>query len=415
VSAGAKDDNPLAGFARAHGLEFAERTELPAKGGLLSEDDLEQEGAATGALAEGEPGTLCRLTYTYRSNDTTRTVKRTAAVLRIPESIGFAPYLGARERLAVAIDLKTVELDGGGSVLAADGVDDQWLTELFSPAFAQWLNRSPEDFAWELADGVLCVSREGYLSKESELAALCADAAHIATTIREESLEEVDSGAARRTAAKVGKRKPQDQLVDSILAKTTFDKPPADVAAARTQFRDVVVHHPSTYFISIFMTLVWMLVVNVIGGGIYGLLLNLPNPGRAVIVYQLILFVVIGYFVLRSRINGTSEKLAAEGFWQQYAKTRGLRFEDTAEFAATHAKAKLPGKPVRVMTGSFDGLPGSLLVTGDGFTRGDSIALVAGPMGPTATAEFDVSAPGASAKLLDEYAAELVMDLRTRP
>jgi hypothetical protein len=67
------------------------------------------------------------------------------------------------------------------------------------------------------------------------------------------------------------------------------------------------------------------------------------------------------------------------------------------------------------MTGSFDGIPGSLLVTGDGFTRGDSIALVAGSAGPTATAEFDVSAPGASAKALDDYAAELVMDLRTRP
>ena len=67
-----------------------------------------------------------------------------------------------------------------------------------------------------------------------------------------------------------------------------------------------------------------MVAVNVIGGGIYGLLLNLPNPGQAVLIYQAFLFVVIGFFVLRSRINGTSKKLAAEGFWQQYARARGL-------------------------------------------------------------------------------------------
>jgi hypothetical protein len=67
------------------------------------------------------------------------------------------------------------------------------------------------------------------------------------------------------------------------------------------------------------------------------------------------------------------------------------------------------------MTGTVDGIPGSLLVTGNGLTRGDSIALVAGPSGPTATAEFDVSAPGASAKALDRFAADLALDLQTRP
>jgi hypothetical protein len=410
-----EDDHPLAEFASAHGLEFAERTELPARGGLLSEDDLTQDGAATGELAAGEPGTLCRLTYTYRSDDTTHTVKRTAAILRVPESIGFAPYLGARERLALVAGSKQVELAGGGRMFAADGVSDQWLTELLSPAFVQWLARNPDDFAWELADGVLCVSREGHLSKETELAALCADAAHIATTIREECLEEVQTGEAKRTAAKAKAPSGRDKLVSAVLAQTTFDRPPADVTSALDQFRQVVVRIPGTYISAAFKTLLLMLAVNVIGGGIYGLLLNLHNPGTAVLIYQLILFVVIGFFVLRSQINGTSKQLAIEGFWQQYAKARGLRFEDPSSFAATHAKAELPGNPVRVMTGTFEGIQGSLLVTGEGLKRGDSIALVAGEAGPTATAEFDVSAPGPSAKALDQYAADLALDLKTRP
>jgi hypothetical protein len=404
----------LAEFAGAHGLQYADQAELPAKGHLLSEDDLRQNGAATGDLAAGEPGTLAWLTYTYRSDDTTHTVKRTAAVLRVPESIGFAPYLGSAG-VGVALDTKKFDLEGGGSVVTANGVNDGWLAELFSPAFTAWLNRNPDDFEWELRDGVLCVSREGYRSKESELAALCSDAARIAGTIREECLEEVETGEAKRSAAKTKDSTGRDAFVNAVLARTTFERPPADVESSRAQFREVVTGHPGTYLSAVGKTLLFMVAVNIIGGGIYGLLLTLPNPGRAVLIYQGILFVVIGFFVLRSTINGMSKQLAAEGFWQQYAKTRGLAFEDPATFAATHAKAELPGNPVRVMTGTFDGIPGSLLVTGDGLKRGDSIALVAGESGPTATADFDVSAPGPSAAALDQYAADLVLDLKTRP
>ena len=414
MSAGAKDDSPLAGFARAHGLAYAETAELPAKGRLLSEDDLRQDGVATGDLAEGEPGSLCWLTYTYRSNDTTHTAKRTAAVLRIPESIGFAPYLSAAGD-GVVLAMKTFDLDGGGSIVAAKGINDQWLAELFSPAFTAWLHRNPDDFKWELTDGVLCVYRDDYMTKESELSALCTDAAHIATTIREECLEEVEGGEAKRTAARAAEPTGRDKVVSAVLARTTFDTPPADVTSTLDQFRQVVTRIPGTYLSAFFKTLLWMLAVNIIGGGIYGLLLNLPNPGTAVLVYQGILFVIIGFFVLRSTINGTSKQLASEAFWQQYANRRGLTFESPSEFAATHAKAELPGNPVRVMTGTFDGIQGSLLVTGDGLKRGDSIALVAGESGPTATADFDVSAPGPSATALDRFAADLVLDLKTRP
>ena len=91
------------------------------------------------------------------------------------------------------------------------------------------------------------------------------------------------------------------------------------------------------------MTLACMLVVNVIGGGIFGLLLNLPSPGRAVLIFELCLFAIIGFFVLRSQINGTSQKLAIEGFWREYARTRGLRLEDPSAFAADARE----GRPAR--------------------------------------------------------------------
>ena len=75
---------PLGEFARAHGLTLDGAPEIPRKGGLLGQDDLGVGAAATGALPGGEPGTVCHLTYTYRSDDTTHTVERTAAVLRVP-------------------------------------------------------------------------------------------------------------------------------------------------------------------------------------------------------------------------------------------------------------------------------------------------------------------------------------------
>jgi hypothetical protein len=402
-------------FAEAHGLEAAESVELATSGALLSENDLKQRAAATGALPGGETGTVCHLTYTTRSNDSTRTHDKTAVVIRVPESIGFAPYLAAGETsLYLGTKTRSVKLDGGGQVRAADGIDEAWLTELLSPAFTHWLQRSPDGFGWELAEGVLCVWRDGHLTTERELVPLCEDAALIARTVREESLEEVDSGKAEASAAET-KTDSEGKLAKAILDRTTFAHPPADVAEAMPQFRGLVVRHPSTYFVALFMTLAWMLGINIIGGGIFGLLLNLPNPGLAVLIFELALFAVVGFLCLRSQINGISKRLATEGFWREYARGRDLRSEDPGAFAATHAKAGLPGRPKRVLTGVFGGIPGSLMLTGDGLKRGDSIALVSGPSGPIATAELDLSAPGASARALDAYVETLVLDLQTQP
>ena len=411
----------IAGFAEAHRLRSEPAPELPAEGGLLSKDTLKIDAAASGELPGGEAGTICHLTYTYRSDDTTHTEHRTAAILRVPESMGFVPYLadpGAALRGGIGVKARTPKLGGDLSVRVADGVDDGWLNELFSPALTEWVLRSPDDFEWELVNGVLTVSRDGHLTKESELTRLCEDAAHLAGAVREESLEEVDSGEAVRTAVKT-KRNPQQVLVENMLPLVRFDQPPADVAASRGRFRELVVRHPSTYFISIWMTIVWTLVINVVGGGIFGLLLNLPNPGRAVLIFEICVLSIVGFLTFRHEINDRSQRLSVEAFWREYARARGLCAEEPCAFAATHAKAELPGNPTRVLSGSFDGVSGSLMVTGDGVKRGDSIALVAGPTGPVASVDFDVSAPGASAKALDAYSArladELKLDIATAP
>ncbi|MFL5870661.1 MAG: hypothetical protein ACJ75R_06235 [Solirubrobacterales bacterium] len=412
MTTGATPTTALDEFAKAHGLTVEAHPDLPTEGALLGESDLECHGAVSGALPGGEPGTVAHLSYTYRSNDHTHTVERTAVILRVPESIGFAPYLGTDSVVAVAT--KARKLDGGASVRVADGVDDGWLTEVFSPALSDWLARSPADFKWELANGVLCASRDGYRGSESDLEELCSDATHLARTIREQSLQEVDSGEAPRTAAKSKADPTKAALLGSLLPKVQFDQPPSDVAASRRQFHEHVVRHPSIYVRSLFLTLAITVAVNIIGGGIFGLLLNLPSPGRAVLIFEAIVLAIVGYFVVRGQIRGATETLSTEAFWLEYARSRKLTIEDPLRFAATHAKAELPGSPTKVLTGTFDGVQGSLMLTGDGFVRGDSVALVAGEQGPVASAPFEVSAPGVSVAALDSYAAKLAAELKAK-
>ena len=146
------------------------------------------------------------------------------------------------------------------------------------------------------------------------------------------------------------------------------------------------------------MGLAWALLINVIGAGIFGLLLNIPNPLLAVAIFEMVVIATTTFLSVRHEINSRSQSCAVEAFWQQYARARDLKADDPLEFAATHAKAELPGRPQRVMNGSFGGVGGALLITGDGLKRGDAIALVAGPSGPVASADFEASAPGASAQ-----------------
>ncbi len=158
-----------------------------------------------------------------------------------------------------------------------------------------------------------------------------------------------------------------------------------------------------------------MLAINVVGGGIYGLLLTVGDPLVNVLVYQVFLLILVGTLSFRS-VTGSVAKIASEeAFYRGYAKANGLTAVEPLQFAAEHAEADLPGKPLRVFEGSFGGSPGALMLTGAGRERGDRIALVRGPRGPTAVTELDVSAPGVSAAALDELTQTLVLDLETAP
>lgn len=165
----------LAEFAAEHGLSFPPEAEIPRQGSTLSREGAAVEAAASGALPGGIEGTLAHFSYVYTWTDSdnnrhSETRRFTLVVTRVPESIGFVPYLGfsgaaskfdegAGGEDMAPIHMEKSEVLKKASASAYKGTRESWLAQLFSPALIQWLERCDEDFGFELATGVLCVGR----------------------------------------------------------------------------------------------------------------------------------------------------------------------------------------------------------------------------------------------------------------
>ena len=91
----ATDRGFLGAFAEEHGLEVVERPDLPEHGGTLARASAEAGPAAKGKLPGGLEGTLTHFDYTTSDNDGHHYHHPlTLVVTRVPESMGFAPFLG---------------------------------------------------------------------------------------------------------------------------------------------------------------------------------------------------------------------------------------------------------------------------------------------------------------------------------
>jgi hypothetical protein len=313
------------------------------------------------------------------------------------------------------IHLDSVKALKGWSAFAYKGTSESWLAQLLSPAMVEWVTRCDEDFGFELANGVLCAGRAGYIDDQRGLEAICADVSHLANAIREESLEEVETGGTSEAAKDPDAIDPQ---MEAALQAVPLDAP-ADVTAARTAFAGHLRRSPSVLLRALRSGLIWALVLNIPSMAVPLLLID-SGQYALLAVIEAALVGLIAFFFYRRRVRAGAEKFAAEAFYRAYAGERELTLVEPLHFAATHAEAKLPFKPDRVLSGPLPGgAGGSLALAGDGSKRADRIAVVAGPKGPIAEAELQAEAPGISAKLLDAYrerlAQELAEDLATRP
>jgi hypothetical protein len=415
---------PLEKFAAVHGLTHSKSTSLPQQGNLLTRGG-SVEGAVKGELPGGIEGTLAHYTYTYTTTDSdnnTTTHHRffTIVVTAIPESIGFMPslgFVGAESEMSgiggtldevVKVDLGGDKGLDGARCYRYKGASENWTQQLLSPALLDWLARSESDLGFELANGVLCVSRKSYLEDPAAMQALCEEAAHLTAAIRSESEEESDTGGAESHAAKDPKA--LDPEMEAALAAVTVP-PPTSTVSATSSFA----HHlrsPATFFWALGKAMLIALVLNIPGIAIPILLIVAGNYALLAAI-EAVLIGVLVFFIFRKRVREGSKQYASEAFFRAYASSRGMTLEEPLHFAATHAEAKLPFRPDHVLAGPLPGGgEGCLCILGSGDKRADRIAVVAGPSGPVAESELEAEPQGLSTKDLDTYLEQLAGEAR---
>ncbi|MBS1844590.1 MAG: hypothetical protein JST53_09265, partial [Actinobacteria bacterium] len=370
---------------------------------------------------------LAYYTYTYTTTDSdghteSHTRRFTIVVTTVPQSIGFMPSLGFAgsdsDMTGLGGELEEVErVDLGGHAglkgcrcYRYKGASEMWTRRLFSPGFVDWLARSEDDFGFELADGVLTTSRTDYLGDAAALTGLCEEAAHLTEVIAAESDQDSESGTAAGNAAKDPKA--VDQRMEDALGAIAVD-PPESIGAAEPVFRRHLRHSPATFIHAISYAVAITLLLNIPGMAI-PIVLSVQGAWTLLAAIELGLVLTCAFFIFRKDLRTSGRKYAAEAFWRDYADKRHMKLEEPLHFAATHAEAKLPFRPDRVMSGPLPGGgEGAFCVYGDGSKREDRVAVLAGPAGPIAEAELEAEPQGLTTSDLDTYLDQLAGEVRS--
>jgi hypothetical protein len=199
-----------AAYAQQRGLNWQHHSAVPAATPLLRRGDTRRvDESFTGTLPGGLNGELALYTYEERSGDGSSGQAKelhhfTVVVSALPGLEGRLPGLFVQRRSGFRfldgaedvfrsnerIKLESEVLDRKCEIFADRRCDANWLRQLFSPTFVDFLaESSPEGFAFEVENGTLCVNVNRYRGKASELDELCTAAAAVAKRINEEAAE----------------------------------------------------------------------------------------------------------------------------------------------------------------------------------------------------------------------------------
>jgi hypothetical protein len=209
ASSRAKEDF-LRAYAESRDLSRRGRGGLPPVTPLLRRGDKRYATERMeGVLPGRERGTLAHYTYEDVSRDSdghrqTTYYHFTVAICEVPEAahrvgelycqrrFGFRFLDGFEDafRRKQRIEVESVAMDKRFETFADADTDPNWLRQLFEPSFIVWLSEhAPENFAFELVAGALCVNVKGHADSAAELDALCEAAGAVAGRLREESAE----------------------------------------------------------------------------------------------------------------------------------------------------------------------------------------------------------------------------------
>ncbi len=201
-------DESFNAFGRERGLENAGGQPVDALTPLLARaEGTRLEPAWRGRLAHGEYQLIGLLRYEggHALGATGGGwFEFVVAITRVAEAEQHVPRLFCRRRGRVespmgmgmeldseAIWTESEALSAEYEVVASPYQDPNWMRQLFSPAFIDWLTtRPPPSFAFELAYGDLAGSIDGTDPDPADLDALWETTAAVAARIRDECLEE---------------------------------------------------------------------------------------------------------------------------------------------------------------------------------------------------------------------------------
>jgi hypothetical protein len=199
-----------AAYAQQHGLQWSHAGAIPPATPLLRRGDVRRaDEAFSGTLPGGLDGVLALYTYEERSASSGGTqtselhhftvvladlpgLEKRLPALFVQRRSGFRFLDGAEDsfRSTERIKLESEELDKKAEIFADPACDANWLRQLFSPTFVDFLaEQAPEGFAFEVQNGTMCVNVNRHRGKAAELDELSKAAGAVAKRIRDEAAE----------------------------------------------------------------------------------------------------------------------------------------------------------------------------------------------------------------------------------
>ncbi len=191
-------------YAERRGLEFAERAPVPPVTPLLTKGDVRSfSPALRGTLPGGIEGVLARYRYRRSGEGGGRVFTFTVISSELPESSAYVPRLICERRgrstdnVHYGFEMRSEKLwqesealDRRYRITMGPYQDENWMRQLFSPAFIVWLaEEPPPTFSFELTYGSFCASIEEDHTSEAELDSFCEGASYTAERILQECRE----------------------------------------------------------------------------------------------------------------------------------------------------------------------------------------------------------------------------------
>ncbi|MGI9021224.1 MAG: hypothetical protein ACR2G3_11000 [Solirubrobacterales bacterium] len=438
-SAAAAAEGGIVAFARKRSLEFnpAGRTS-DATPYLSRLQEGRSLGAARGQLAAGLEGTIASVEVETMGQDPNHPPRpptlRTGLETRIPETIGLLPVLTCRDarkdlldrtfgaggifKLQKEVEFESIKLGRKFLIGVAEGQDENWVRQLFSPSFVDYLaETAPPECEFELYHGVLAVGTPEKPG-ESTLEALCAVAVQVAERLRAEALEQEGLGGRSWRGADDERLRRHEEDHHQMLAGVRFERLPATVGAAADRFAGRVRRMPFVWISALLMAMLLALVIvalpAVVLVGMVGFISDGADlPWGAIwagvaAIYALVAF-LLTIKLARGQIEIRKTMLGLEAFLRLYAGENGLELVEGRRFHSENVRADIPGVALFALRGALPGagIDGALVVAKDQAKRQQQVDYGLAVLGPAGTLKTSEETPvaGWSAQTLDDFCA----------